>query len=343
MVNLEKLQARVKELLDKGAVDHVIGYRRGSATFMAAPAFITRPEDAGDLVWDPTCVHNLSLYLTAEKKIKAAKKETAAKPIGVICKGCDSRSVVVLLQENYIKRESVHIIGVSCEGGGVLDENKLNKFLKGKTPLGAKYDGDDAYLVATKDGEQKIPAKEIMADRCLECKYPYPVLNDDVFGEKAESKRLDPYHSLEAMEAATTGDKWSFWKKHLDKCLRCYACRSVCPMCYCDECVVDSIAFMVTPSTSPDQKANRIKWIERSNQTSENFGYHLVRAIHLAGRCIDCAECERVCPVNIPVRLLNKKLEKEAFLLFDYEAGVDQKQPSLVSSFRDEDPNDHIL
>ncbi|HEB80196.1 MAG TPA: hydrogenase [Rhodospirillales bacterium] len=310
---------------------------------MSQPAFIAEAGDVDKLVWDPTCVHNLSLYLTAEKKIRAAKKETADKPIGIVCKGCDSRSVVVLLQENYLKRENVHIIGVSCQGSGVLDENKLNKHLKGKTPLSAEYDGDESYVVATKDGDVKIAAKEIMAERCLECKFPYPDVNDEIFGGKVESERRDPFHSLEAMEASTVGDKWDFWKKQLDGCLRCYACRSVCPMCYCEECVVDSITFMVTPGTSPEQKADRIKWIERSNSTSENFGYHMVRAIHLVGRCIDCAECERVCPVDIPLRLLNKKLEKEAFELFDYQAGLDPDQPSLVSSFRDEDPNDHIL
>jgi len=68
----------------------------------------------------------------------------------------------------------------------------------------------------------------------------------------------------------------------------------------------------------------------------------MVRAIHLAGRCIDCGECERVCPMDIPIRFLNKKLEKDAKELFDYEAGFDPEQPSLVSSFKDEDPEDFI-
>ena len=94
-------------------------------------------------------------------------------------------------------------------------------------------------------------------------------------------------------------------------------------MCFCDECVVDTINFAVGPATTAEEKATRIKWIERSSVSSENFGYHYVRAIHLAGRCIDCGECQRVCPLDIPVRLLNKKLEKAAKELYDYDAGFD--------------------
>jgi formate dehydrogenase (coenzyme F420) beta subunit len=113
-------------------------------------------------------------------------------------------------------------------------------------------------------------------------------------------------------------------------------------MCYCDECVADTITFAVSPDTTAEEKAQKIKWLDKSPVISENIFYHMVRAIHLAGRCIDCGECERACPVNIPLRMLNKKLEKEAKLLFGYDVGFDPDKPPLISCFRDEDPEDFI-
>jgi hypothetical protein len=40
--------------------------------------------------------------------------------------------------------------------------------------------------------------------------------------------------------------------------------------------------------------------------------------------------------------LLNTSLEQEALEMFEYTPGTDPAQPSLISSFRDGDPNDFI-
>jgi len=164
-----------------------------------------------------------------------------------------------------------------------------------------------------------------------------------LFGEVVTTRGFDePFRAAKAAQEASEEARWATWEHHFDRCLRCFACRAVCPMCYCPECVVDSTTFVNLPTTTAEDKANRIRWCERSASVSESAVYHLTRAIHLAGRCIDCGECERVCPVNIPLRLLNTKLEMEAFEQFDYEAGRDFEQASLLSSFRDEDPNSFI-
>ena len=342
MINLQDLRDTARDLLTKGEARAVIGFRRGSRGMAAEPAFITRPEEADELVWDPTCVHNLALYLVEDRKFQAHNRAAPTLPIAVIAKGCDARAVVVLMQENYFKREDVYIIGVSCEGTGVVDERKLAAHLNGAHATNAAFESDD-YVFTTPQGEKRLPAREVMADRCLECREPFPKEHNVILGENKTGRELAaPFTALSRFEALGAPERWIYWERQFDRCIRCFACRSVCPMCFCDECVVDSITFPVTAQTTAEEKANRIRWIERSATRSENITYHMTRAMHLAGRCVDCGECERVCPVNIPLRLLNNKMEREARERFGYEPGASIGGPSLVGSFRDEDPGKFI-
>jgi len=342
MVNLDDLKNEAKKILKDEKVKYVIGYKLGSDGLTAAPAFFTHPDDVEELIWNPSCIHNLTRFLDDEKKSKAGEKHPDERPVGIVVKGCDSRAINVLIQENFIERENVFILGVSCEDTGVVDEKKLYKKLKGKKAESFEWDQDRNLIVSTKDGKIKIPAQDVLAERCLECPSRSPLVYDIIFGDKVRRGTDDRFKSVEKMETLGVNERWAFWKEQFDKCIRCYACRSVCPMCYCDECVVDTITFAVTADTSAEEKAQKIKWIEKSPVSSETFVYHMTRAMHLAGRCVDCGECERVCPLDIPLRFLNKKLEKEAKILFGYEVGFDPELPSLVSSFKDEDPEDFI-
>jgi len=342
MVKLEELRKEARRLLAEGEVRCIIGYLRNPADGKAVPGFIRKPEEADALVWDPTCFHNLARFLVDEKRRKAREKNPDTRPVGLVVKGCDSRAVVVLLQEKFIERGDVVLLGLSCEKTGVVDERKLAKAVPGRALRQVEFGGEEEFLVTTEDGQVRIPAGDVLADRCLECPANFPVLSDWLQGEKTKRAPAGLFASVEPFEARSTEEKWDFWLTQLRKCVRCYACRSVCPMCYCDECVVDTINLAVTPDTTAEEKAQKIRWVEKSPVDSENIFYHLVRALHLAGRCVDCGECERACPVNIPLRQLNKKMEKEAKTLFGYDVGFDPDTPALISCFRDEDPQDFI-
>ncbi|HUU37973.1 MAG TPA: hypothetical protein VMW46_07205 [Candidatus Desulfaltia sp.] len=342
MAKIDDLKEEARKLLREGKVKYIIGYGAGSNGWLAAPLFIKKPEDVDKLVWDPTCVHNLVRFLVDEKRRKARQKQPDRRPVGIMVKGCDSRAIVVLLQEKFIERSDVYILGVSCEKAGVVDDAKLAKKLAGKKAKTIEVDDRNLFVITTDGGKIEVPAEELLAEKCLECRANFPVIYDVLSGEKTKRPLEKPFGSVDKIESLPVEERWNFWKEQLDKCIRCYACRSACPMCYCDECVVDSIHLAVSVDTTADEKARRIKWIQRSAVPSENIVYHLVRAIHLGGRCIDCGECERACPLDIPLRFLNKKLEKEAKELFDYEVGFDPDLPSLISSFRDDDPQDFI-
>lgn len=155
-------------------------------------------------------------------------------------------------------------------------------------------------------------------------------ISDFSIGEKIRSHTPPPHvlQEAERIEAMSPTDRFEFWKEHFAKCIKCYACRQVCPMCYCRRCIVD---------------VNQPQWVSTSSHTLGNFEWNLVRAFHLAGRCAACGACDRACPVNIPLRLVNYRMGKEVRSAFDYVAGENSDQKPVLASFKQDDPETFIL
>ena len=119
-------------------------------------------------------------------------------------------------------------------------------------------------------------------------------------------------------------EKFEFFKAELSKCIRCNACRNVCPACSCRKCVFDSTKF------DEAKKANVDSFEEKM--------FHIIRAFHVAGRCTDCGECSRVCPQNIPLQLLNRKFIKDINAFYgDFQAGEEAEGKTPLTQFTTED------
>ncbi len=318
MLQLEDLREKVKEEL--GNVDCFIGYGEGFDALHATPLFVKTPEMAEKLVWNPLCVHNLTTYLTqATGKVGIIK-------VGIIVKGCDSRAIVQLLQENLLKRENLVIIGIPCQG--VIDLNKVKKHLNISNVKEVSF-SDETIKIVTEQEEKSLNFKDVMADKCLSCQFPTPLIYDHLIGESVTSdKPADSvYSDVAEFENKSIEERFEFWNKEFARCIRCYACRNACPLCVCqDQCAAET--------RDPH-------WMTMRVNVTENSTFHLMRALHLAGRCVGCGECERACPMNIPLTKIFKKMSQVVEELFDYKAGIEVEGTAPLLTFKVEEPTIH--
>lgn len=312
------IREKAIEILKAEKADRVLAWKEGEFFYDQTPAlFRTAEEVEKDLVYNGFSGANLSKYL-----VKETGKEGK---IAVFLKPCDTYSFSQLLKEHRIDREKVLAIAVPCEGKLDIEETR-KAGIRGIKSI--REEGDEVIL-STLYGEQKIAREKALAERCRNCKSKKPVLYDEIIGEEGEIADSNRFEMVEKLEQMTSEERFAFWQGELSRCIRCNACRNVCPACTCEKCVFDNAASGV------ENKA------PASSFEEQNF--HIIRAFHVAGRCTDCGECSRVCPQGIPLHLLNRKFIKDINEFYGtYQAGENPEEKAPLNNFTldDMEPGD---
>lgn len=313
-IKREVLVNKAKELLSDGTVDRVLGWKRGEFDYDVTPGVFRSAEelDSG-FVWGDFCGANFSKYLVKE----TCKGEGR---VLVFLKPCDTYSFNQLLTEHRFDRDKVYALAVPCNG--MLDISRIKESAEGIVSVceeDGKVTAETLY-----DGKKTFDREALLPDRCSNCKSKKHVAYDELLGSEGEVLDSCRFDEVEKLEKMTADERFAFWQGELSRCIRCNACRDVCPACTCEKCVFDN------PASGVENKAAADSFEEKM--------FHIIRAFHVAGRCTDCGECSRVCPQHIPLHLLNRKFIKDIDEFYgEYQAGAEVGSRAPVVNYTTDD------
>jgi formate dehydrogenase (coenzyme F420) beta subunit len=279
----KQIQEIATRLFAESKIDYFVGYRLNGFDDNQVPVVITDAQEAPKLVFNDKSVFNLSNYLKPD--------HTGRKRVGLVVKGCDSRSLNLLLTESQVKRENLYIIGICCEG--VLNEK----------------------------GEKM--------QNCTECVMPDAVIYDELLGTPTGKKEYVVNVDIKELAQKPLVERADYFEEIFANCIRCNACRHSCPLCYCAKCCID-------------QETSTL--YNGSNTESSAMHALMTWSLHLAGRCVDCRNCEKACPSHLPLHLLHKQNEMVIFENFqNHLAGIETGDRGAFYKYSLSDPDDFIM
>jgi formate dehydrogenase subunit beta len=141
----------------------------------------------------------------------------------------------------------------------------------------------------------------------------------EVIGTPVESAPPNPIVADYA--GMSLKERREFWQQQLLKCIKCYGCRNICPECFCEACALEDKV-----------------WVEPGVLAPPFPMFHLIRAMHMSGRCVACRQCELACPAHIPLTVIYDLIRRDVGDLLGYVPGADIAAPPPLSLTLDEAP-----
>ena len=348
----------LKFLLDSGKVKGVFTLNKINSNGDVSYSIITRSSDLDSAVpFFPLMPANAGKLLS-RFTLKGGTKE----PIVAVVKPCELRAFVELIKREQGSLENIFFISLTC--GGVY-------------PLKTEVDGTikediPKYWDAVSKGEILGDLRPACRG-CTEFKPHTADITFDVIGSKDLDKQSIAFLNTEKGEELAKGMKGEFLEKELDskklnefkikresekkklfdelnikmngmdglidifgKCIGCHGCMRVCPICYCKLCEFESPDAEYKPSTFETELKKR----GGVRIPPGIIYYQLGRLTHIGISCVGCGACDDVCPMDIPVSTIFKKVGESVQKLFDYVPGRDVEEKIPLVTFEKEEFKD---
>lgn len=291
--------------------------------------------------------------------------------LGVVLRSCEVRAAIELVKLKQINLDKLIIITVDCPGtyeSNIYQElihefkdskNVTKEFFKVMNdgqpkdlsqkqvrlscqccehPSVDNFDIAINFFGCNIDKEIIIQAKEDLTNFKPESLKLQHLDNNSSWLAAVEKTRKDRTKKRDEISKQVLGDikNVKSFLKELEHCRRCYNCRRECPICYCRECIFDSLTFEHASS-------QYFSWAERKGKIrmpTDTLLYHITRMNHMIVSCVGCGQCTSSCPNKIPVAKYFKAIGREVQKVFEYQPGrnVDEEIPQ--STFKEDEFGD---
>jgi formate dehydrogenase (coenzyme F420) beta subunit len=221
------------------------------------------------------------------------------------------------LKPDHTKRKRVGLVVKGC------DSRALNLML-----TESQVKRENVYIIGI-CCEGVLNDNGEKAQNCMECVMPNPVVYDEMIGTPSGKREYTINADIKELAQKTLTERADYFENIFENCIRCNACRHSCPLCYCAKCCID-------------QETSTL--YHGANTSSGAMHALMTWSLHLAGRCVDCRNCEKACPSHLPLHLLHKQNEMVIYENFQHHlAGIEKDDRGAFYKYSLSDPDDFIL